>query len=49
MFLLILKNLSTETMHQSITCYDKALEINPMNVDAYNNKYLSQYYLGYNE
>ena len=35
--------------NEAIACYDKALEIDPMNADAYNNKDLSQYYLGYND
>ena len=36
--------------NEAIECYDKAIEINPQDDDAYNNKGLSLYHLGnYNE
>ena len=35
---------------KTIACYDKAIEVNPENADAYNNKGLSLYLLrSYNE
>ncbi|HXT83995.1 MAG TPA: tetratricopeptide repeat protein [Verrucomicrobiae bacterium] len=34
--------------NEAIECYNKALEINPQNADAYNNKGLSLYYIGNN-
>ena len=39
----------TGNIQEAITCYDKAIEINPQYADAYNNKGLSLYYLGDNQ